>query len=420
VPVAVSPVSSALSDAPAEGSAASSVRGAASPVYVDRPVSPPRHSMAGVAAARLSVPRQGAVANLCLAVIGGPDGGRVAPLPDGEHVVGRSRQAGGPESSLPPGGVSIAIADPHLDAGHLLLRVSGWTVQVQPAKPGTVLVDGEPVDRAWELRAGQLIEAGSSLLEVRPYTQLAASEAEPDPVTLAWLVHDSADAVRRGPQHPQFLSIRLGWQPGRPPTPLSVPLGGTASVALRGKSRLTAPLLRWVLAQAIGLHSAADLTVAAAVAPGPDSLDWLGLAPHARPWAAPLSGRHVVSTADDAFSLASELREVIEIRRLAGSRGPEHRSLAVQPRVLAVLDDRLGIPGLDYLATAGPPLGVHVVRLVRATDRAPASCSICVDVDRGGREVVIHLAGRPGESWTATPDAVSIPYTRDLTETLSR
>ncbi|MCW2504208.1 MAG: Serine/threonine protein kinase [Actinomycetia bacterium] len=352
--------------------------------------------------------------NLCLAVVGGPDGGRVAPLPNGEHVVGRSR------GDLPPGAVSIVLADPHLRASHLSLRVHGWSVRVEPAAPGTVLVDGEPADGPWELRAGQVIEAGSSLLEVRAFARLAGDDPEPDPVTLGRLVHDAGPGLARSPQESRFLSIRVGWQAGQPPVPLSVPFGGTASVALRGKSKLTTPLLRWILAQAIGLHSPADLAIAAAIVPSaPDPLAWLSAAPHARPWTPLLSGRHVVNSPSEASSLVGELRELIEVRRIAAARGSEHRTLAVVPRILAVLDDRLGVPGVDYLCTAGPPLGVHVVRLVRSSERAPASCSICVDVDRSGREVVIHLAGRPGEAWSATPDGVSLPYARDLTDALT-
>jgi S-DNA-T family DNA segregation ATPase FtsK/SpoIIIE len=215
------------------------------------------------------------------------------------------------------------------------------------------------------------------------------------------------------------MSVRLGWRRGRPDSPLTVSLGGLAAVALRGDAEPIAPVLRWIMAQLVGLHDSRDLSIVAAIEPAwADAWGWLVAAPHARPWTAPVAGAHVATSAEGAAELIGKLREVIELRRLAAAGGPAHRDIAIQPRVLAVLDNRLCGPDAEYVSMAGPALGVHVVRLVPASERAPASCSICIDIDPDGDEVVIHVASRPGESWSGAPDGVSVAYARDITDAL--
>jgi hypothetical protein len=178
-------------------------------------------------------------------------------------------------------------------------------------------------------------------------------------------------------------------------------------------------LLRWVIAQVVGLHDARDLCLVTAVAPMKgDRWTWVASAPHARPNTPPLSGPHTTTNAEGAADLAARLRDLVEVRRVAASDGPAYHALAVLPRVLAVLDDRLDPPDADYLAAVGPQLGVHVLRLLRPGVRPPASCGVCVDVDAAGRELVIRLAGRPAESRRGVPDGVPVRYARDLAELL--
>src|SRR6266498_133562 len=113
------------------------------------------------------------------------------------------------------------------------------------------------------------------------------------------------------------------------------------------------------------MHDPRDLCVAVAAAPaGSDRWTWVGAAPHARPGTPPLTGLHTTTTAEGAADLIARLRHVIELRRMVARGGPAHHASAVLPRILAVLDDRLGAPGADALTAAGPQLGVHVLRLL--------------------------------------------------------
>ncbi len=334
---------------------------------------------------------------LCLAVVGGPASGRVTPLADGEHLVGVAGEA-------------TADAD-----APVLLRVDGWSVHVQARSRGAVRVNGEPVTEPWSLHPGELIEVGSSLFEVRPASQLGANAALPDAVTLARLAHERLPAARRGPQHPHALLARVGWHAGRPPGPLSIPFGGTSAVALRGEPGPIGALLRWILAQSMVLHDARDLCLAVAAEPlGADRWTWVANAPHARPGNPPLSGPHTANNSEGAAYLVRRLRELVEVRQVAASSGP---SLVALPRVLAVIDDRFDVQDAEFVSAAGPRLGVHVIRLIRPTDRPPSSCAICLDVDPAGLELTLHIAGR--HSQTGTVDGVPLGYARELAETLA-
>jgi hypothetical protein len=168
------------------------------------------------------------------------------------------------------------------------------------------------------------------------------------------------------------------------------------------------------------LHDSRDLCVAAAVAPvGADRWSWISSLPHARPGTAPLSGPHTATNAEGATDLVARLRDLVEVRRRAASAGPGHLALAVLPAVIAVIDDRLGARDAEYVSAAGPPLGVHVLRLLRPSDRPPPSCAICVDVDPAGAELGVRIAGRPEATRNGVPDGVALAYTRDLANTLA-
>lgn len=349
-------------------------------------------------------------ARLSLAVVGGPDSGHIAALADGDHFIGSS--------------AAVRIEDTEMEGTHFAVRISGWNVQIADVTGHNALrINGEAVNGVRVLHPGDIIEAGASLLEVRESAQLAhlnRNIALPDPVTLRDVVQRQPNVVQRGPQHPHAMVVRVGWQPGRPPVPVSVPLGGVSGVALRGEPEPVNELLRWMVTQAIALHDFRDLCLATAVQPiGNDRWTWISTAPHARPGTPPLRGPHTAMNSEGASDLVSRLNDLIEIRRQAASAGPAHHSLVVLPRVLAVIDDRLGAPGADQLTAQGPRLGVHVLRLIAPSAQPPAGCGICVDVEGSARHLVIHIAGRPGGGRTGTADGVSVAFARDLVEAVA-
>ena len=331
---------------------------------------------------------------LYLAIVGGPDSGRLVPLPDGER-------------SVPIGRVTLGFA------------VTGWAVQV--AAEGESTVNGEPLHGRRQLVPGDLITAGPALLEVRSGRHLARLEPNsppPDPVTLERVARDRLAGAVRGPQHPQTLVTRIGWLGRRPPVPIAVPVGNAGGIAIRGPLSASAPLVRWLLTQAAVLHDARDLCLAAAISPWEaERWSWVSTLPHARPGTPPLAGPHTAITRDGAIDLTARLRHLVEVRRAAAA-DPRARQLAALPRVVAVLDDRLGGIDTEFITAAGGGLGVHVVRLLPPEARPPSSCRLCIDLDPNGTTLTVWVAGRTGAQ-TGVPDGVGLGYVREVASLLA-
>jgi S-DNA-T family DNA segregation ATPase FtsK/SpoIIIE len=96
-----------------------------------------------------------ATTGLHLKVIGGPDAGTVLALGPGEHVLGRS------------GACDLRLSDTEVSRRHVSLTVSGGQVSVADlgSRNGT-FVDGHRLDEAGHLEPGQVLEAGTSVLEL--------------------------------------------------------------------------------------------------------------------------------------------------------------------------------------------------------------------------------------------------------------
>ncbi|EXG79951.1 protein kinase domain-containing protein [Cryptosporangium arvum] len=331
---------------------------------------------------------------LYLAVVGGPDAGRLVPLPDGERKV-------------PIGRVTLGFT------------VSGWTVQV--AGETDSQVNGEPLHGVRQLTPGDLLTAGTALMEVRSarhLARLAPNSPPPDPVTLDRVARDRLAGAVRGPQHPQALVTRIGWLARRPPVPIAVPVGNAGGIAIRGPLPAAVPLARWLITQAAVLHDARDLSIAVAAGVTDDERwAWVQSLPHARPATPPLAGPHVAPTRDAALDLTSRLRQLVEVRRAAAA-DPRARQLLSLPRVLAVLDDRLGGPDAEFVTAVGGNLGVHVVRLLPPEARPPASCRLCIDLDPSGQTLTVWVAGRNGAQ-KGVPDGVSAQYAHEVAELLA-
>jgi tRNA A-37 threonylcarbamoyl transferase component Bud32 len=333
-------------------------------------------------------------ARLFLAVVGGPEAGRLVALPDGER-------------SVPIGLVTLGFS------------VSGWAVQVTGESDSTV--NGEPLHGRRQLAPGDLITAGPALLEVRSgrhLARLAPNSPPPDPVTLERVARERLAGAVRGPQHPQTLVTRIGWLGRRPPVPIAVPVGNAGGIAIRGSLAATAPLVRWLLTQAAVLHDARDLSLVVAASPwDTERWNWVSTLPHARPSTPPLNGPHVATTRDGALDLSSRLRYLVDVRRNAAA-DPRARQLAALPRVLAVLDDRLGARDPEFITAMGGSLGVHVVRLLQPEARLPPSCRLCVDVDPNGNALTVWVAGQ-SNAQTGVPDGVSTAYVREVASLLA-
>ncbi|MBO0886579.1 MAG: FHA domain-containing protein, partial [Acidimicrobiales bacterium] len=96
-----------------------------------------------------------AATGLHLKVVGGPDAGTILALGPGEHVLGRS------------GGCDLRLSDTEISRRHASLTVSGDEVRLADlgSRNGT-FVNGQRLDAPGRLEPGQLLEAGTSVLEL--------------------------------------------------------------------------------------------------------------------------------------------------------------------------------------------------------------------------------------------------------------
>ena len=156
---------------------------------------------------------------LALHVVAGPDAGRRHLLPDAEpQLIGRSTEA-------------IGSTDPTMSRRHAELTPSGgrWHVRDLRSANGT-WVNGRRIDARTELRAGDLLRCGDTVMEVRaadaPAAAPAGTQSDPERLraigeTVATISHSvknilqglrsGADAVELALRRGDLAMAREGW-----------------------------------------------------------------------------------------------------------------------------------------------------------------------------------------------------------------
>jgi hypothetical protein len=180
------------------------------------------------------------------------------------------------------------------------------------------------------------------------------------------------------------------------------------ALAVRGEADATAAWIRWLLAQIVSQHRERDLCLLWAVRPvGDERWLWVNWLAHARPGAAPVAGPHVATEPDPAADLLSRLLALLATRRATAGPGDPW------PRVVAVLDTRLGLRIDDAELVEAPSLGVFVVTLSRP--RAPMAERVSI-LDLADDLSACRLSAPARPPRDGRPDAVDAAYVRDLTE----
>ncbi|ROS26163.1 FtsK/SpoIIIE domain-containing protein [Cellulomonas sp. PhB150] len=201
----------------------------------------------------------------------------------------------------------------------------------------------------------------------------------------------------RRPEHATFLAVRLGVGSAVSRTTVRLPGRGRATTELwsmltdvrdRHAEVAGVPLVadlravgavgvagpasnevaRALVVQLAGLHSPAELVIAAVASPSSQvSWEWLAWLPHVESAHSPLGGPHLAAHPAAASVLVTSAEEVV------AARGA---SSGVLPAVLLVVeDDALADRGrLVRLAETGPAVGVHVLWRADVVDRLPAAC----------------------------------------------
>ncbi|MEA5454692.1 FtsK/SpoIIIE domain-containing protein [Sinomonas sp. JGH33] len=267
------------------------------------------------------------------------------------------------------------------------------------------------------------------------------------------------------PENPGFLSVRLGLgtAPSRiqvqaPPSgqtlpeftrrldeaargyatidavPVTANLRQGGALGIAGPRGLVEDVARGILLQLAGLHSPADVTVAAfASHTSKAQWAWLQWLPHVGSPHSPLAGDHLAAGPAAGAMLLTRLEELLSVRATAasqgsgrtGRRGPIAEEAAghsepVTPTVVVLVEDDAPVDRgrLTRLAELGPDAGIHVVWIAASVTRLPQACRdfLAVDGERGATGGQVRL-GRESYpvSCESVDEALAVQLGRMLT-----
>ncbi|MFQ4149703.1 FtsK/SpoIIIE domain-containing protein [Arthrobacter sp. LAPM80] len=227
------------------------------------------------------------------------------------------------------------------------------------------------------------------------------------------------------PEHKAFLSLRLGVgrQPSRTPVkapgenntlpeymaeiqdiktefsdidavPVVAHLRTSGALGVAGPRGVVQDVARALVLQAVGLHSPAELAVAAMTsAESKERWEWLQWLPHVGSVHSPLPGEHLASGRGAASMLLASLEEllltrgaIMDAHRAAhrGALDPKKFDLPqpVMPALLVIIEDDVKVDRarLTRLSEYGADVGVHVLWVASSVEALPASCRDFVHV----------------------------------------
>lgn len=227
------------------------------------------------------------------------------------------------------------------------------------------------------------------------------------------------------PEHTAFLSLRLGVGrvPSRTPVnvselnntlpeymaeimdlktefsdidavPVVAHLRSSGGLGVAGPRGVVDDVARALVLQAVGLHSPAELAVAAMTsAESKERWEWLQWLPHAGSVHSPLAGEHLAAGHGGASALLSALEDLLVQRGVTmSSAGAGHRGMVdpsklelpppAIPALLVVIEDdvKADRARLTRLAEYGADVGIHVLWVASAVEALPAPCRDFVQV----------------------------------------
>jgi DNA segregation ATPase FtsK/SpoIIIE, S-DNA-T family len=162
--------------------------------------------------------------------------------------------------------------------------------------------------------------------------------------------------------------------------PVVADLRECGGVGVAGPPLASFPLACSVMVQIAGLHSPAEVVLAAIASSATSSRwEWLKWLPHVGSEHSPLTCEHLAGTDVAARALISELEELVE--RRAADHTPNDP--APMPCIVVLVEDGAAVDRarLVSLIDSGQQVGVHVVWVAPSLERIPAACRAYLDVD---------------------------------------
>lgn len=179
------------------------------------------------------------------------------------------------------------------------------------------------------------------------------------------------------------------------PVPYVLALSDHSAVGVAGPSSSCLAMARALVAQLVGLHSPAELVLAAVVpASASGAWEWLKWLPHVNSEHSPLSVQQLAANPAEAIALLTALEEELDHRASAGGKARQSKhndgdksTIVAEPLptiVLLVDDDAPAERSrLVELAERGGPLGLHVLWTAASVERLPISCSLFLVQEAG-------------------------------------
>ncbi|WP_104092060.1 FtsK/SpoIIIE domain-containing protein [Arthrobacter sp. GMC3] len=240
------------------------------------------------------------------------------------------------------------------------------------------------------------------------------------------------------PEHKAFLSLRLGIgrQPSRTPVkapsdnntlpefmaeiqelkeefvdidavPVVAQLRHSGALGVAGPRGVVDDVARGLVLQAVGLHSPAELAVAAMTSmESKKRWEWLQWLPHAGSVHSPLAAEHLAAGTGAASMLLAALEDLMVTRgaKLAANSAT-HRGLLdpakanapapVVPALLVIIEDDVKVDRarLTRLTESGADVGVHILWVASAVEALPASCRDFIHVAETATTGQVRLGG---------------------------
>jgi S-DNA-T family DNA segregation ATPase FtsK/SpoIIIE len=162
--------------------------------------------------------------------------------------------------------------------------------------------------------------------------------------------------------------------------PVVADLRKCGNVGVAGPTAASHPLAAATIGQIIGLHSPAELVLAAmCTAASMRRWEWLKWLPHVGSEHSPLPVDHLVTSQNAAVGLIAALEDLLAVR---STEERDEGQLALPLVVLLVEDDAaVERARLVRIAEYGPANGIHVVWAAPSLERIPAACRTYLEVD---------------------------------------
>ncbi len=273
---------------------------------------------------------------------------------------------------------------------------------------------------AQRLEREKAIERDARIAEIPSSAEVLAAATTLSP--LLWT---------RRPEHWNFLSLRLGTasMPSRntvddqqrgdllfefqerldavaeahrlvDDVPIVVELGESGAIGVAGEKEVAADVVASVVVQLAGVHSPAELVIAAALTPEWSSrLDWLKWLPHTSSPHSPLMGNHLAGTEPAVAALLNELENLVSTREREIKRARD-AARGAMATASSALEAGANV-GTGAGAPAGPQFPMPAVILL-VSDQASRDRGRIVDLSERGADVGVFPV------WVAG-DAAALP-----------